>query len=72
MAGRERKIPVFAFMPSVEKKKEFNAPYVQEGQAEELITLLHGKITDENSMLGSAGANVPGSAGETAEITDIE
>lgn len=68
--AEERKIPVFAFMPSVEKKKEFNAPYVQEGQAEELITLLHGKITDENSMLGSAGANVPGSAGETAEITD--
>ncbi len=64
------KVPVFDFKPYMEDKQEFKAQYIQEGQAEELITLLHGKITDENSMLGSAGINVPGSAGETAEITD--
>lgn len=69
-AAEEQKVPVFSFMPHKEEKRKFKTLYAADRQAEELITLLHGKITDETSMLGSAGINVPGSAGETAEITD--
>lgn len=33
----------------------------------ELLPLLYGNITQDTSMLGSAGTRVPGSAGETTE-----
>lgn len=68
--AEERKVPVFTFKPHKEEKKEFKTPYAGEGQAEELIKFLHGKITEGTSHLGSAGILVPGSAGETAGIPE--
>ncbi|MCI9079309.1 MAG: beta-glucosidase [Lachnospiraceae bacterium] len=70
--AEKQEIPVFTFIPHKEEKAVCKTPYMEKGQTEDLITLLHGKITDENSMFGSAGINVPGSAGETAEITDSQ
>ena len=70
--AEEQKVPVFNYKPHMEEKREFKTPYADGQQIEELITLLHGKITDETSIFGSAGVNVPGSAGETSEITDSQ
>lgn len=69
MAERQ-KVPVLDFRPHKEEKREIKKTSVDLQPVEELIPLLYGRITQGNSMLGSAGLHVPGSAGETIEITE--
>ncbi len=66
--AEKQKVPVITFKPSKENKTEVTTPYASEGQAEELIKFLHGKVTKGASHLGSAGILVPGSAGETGAM----
>lgn len=68
--AESQNVPVYGFEPCKEEKKIINIPSAIEGQAEELIPLLHGGITEGASMLGSSGIHVPGSAGETAGIKE--
>lgn len=68
--AEKQNIPVYGFKPQKEEIKISGMPPAAEGKTEELIPLLHGGITEGASMLGSSGIHVPGSAGETAGITD--
>lgn len=65
--GNEQKIPVYEFLP-VLNKIDFCEPSIAiEQTTEELIPLLYGNISETTSTLGAAGIKVPGSAGETTE-----
>jgi len=68
--AEEQQVPIIIFKPQKEKKKVCKVPYAKERKVEELIPFLHGKITQESSMLGAAGILVPGSAGETMGIPE--
>ena len=68
--AEKQKVPVLDFKPHKEEKRESKKQAEMLKPAEELIPLLYGKITHGSSMLGFAGLHVPGSAGETTEITE--
>lgn len=65
--AEKQKIPISSFIPQEEKRKMYKAPLAKEQLVMELLPLLYGNITQNTSMLGSAGTRVPGSAGETTE-----
>ena len=64
-------IQTIDFIPQKVNRKQVDVVWKKEltkdCSIEELIPLLYGNITDDASMLGSAGIRVPGSAGETTE-----
>ncbi len=65
--AEKQKIPISSFIPQEEKKKIYQESLAKEQSVMELLPLLYGNITQDTSMLGSAGTRVPGSAGETTE-----
>lgn len=68
--AENQNVPVLVFKPHKEEKRKNKKTDVMLQPVDELIPLLYGRITQGNSMLGFAGLHVPGSAGETTEITD--
>lgn len=60
----------YIFVPGREEHKDCMQYFAADWPVEDLIPLLYGNITQNTSMLGSAGCHVPGSAGETAETSE--
>ena len=65
-----QEIAEYVFVPGKEEHKDCMRYPAADWPAEDLIPLLYGNITQNTSMLGSAGCHVPGSAGETAETLE--
>lgn len=63
-------IAEYVFVPGKEEHKDCMQYYAADWPAEDLVPLLYGNITQNTSMLGSAGCHVPGSAGETTETLE--
>lgn len=68
--AKRQNIPVSLFIPKEEQKKRYQISPAEEQSVMELLPLLYGNITQDTSMLGSAGTKVPGSAGETTELLE--
>lgn len=58
-------LPICHFVPQPEIAPALSPVQPAQGPIEELIPLLYGNVTSNQSNLGSAGSQVPGSAGET-------
>ncbi len=74
--GEEKGLVTVFYLPCAEERMPGErtaartAALAGELPVEELIPLLYGNITDNESTLGSAGVRVPGSAGETTEALE--
>lgn len=63
-------VPRQTVLEQTKKLDSEDVALTREQSITELIPLLYGNITGGNSMLGSAGVRVPGSAGETTEALE--
>lgn len=69
-AAKAQAVMELSFVPQKEIHRTIETPAAKEYDVEELIPLLYGKLSQEGGMLGAAGISIPGSAGETADMSD--